>query len=188
MRYFAAFLIAIACSCAGGDLALAVADCDELRGDERILPGEVIPYLGSAWKSRKLPPRGDVDSALTQLDYRDELPLVYSIDLNGDGHDELLLTTPNGRLCGNAGCPYILLAPKTMKRIGEFFGHLVLLDERVNGYRIIQSYSRYRVSDSSFDTYVFDGSAYRLVSHAIVDVCGLEQWGRRIRNYQQRPE
>jgi len=51
----------------------------------------------------------------------------------------------------------------------------------VNGFRIIQTSSRYRVSDSGLDTYVFDGMAYRFMSHAIVDFYGLEQWSRRMR-------
>ena len=156
----------------------ADSECGELGGDERILPGEL---LGKAWKRRDLPSKGDVDDALSRLDSNDEGPLVYSIDLNRDGKPELLLTGSGDRLCGNAGCPYILLDPKTQKRIGEFFGHLVILDERANGYRIIQSYSRYRVSASNLDTYVFDRGEYRLVSHTIIDACGLEQWHRRMR-------
>jgi len=162
--------------------SLASSECDEelreLRGDERTLPGEL---LGKARKSQNLPSKGDVDDTLTRLDYNDEGPLVYSVDLNADGRAELLLTSPGDRLCGNAGCPYILLDPKTLKRIGEFFGHLAILDERVNGYRIIQVFSRYRVGTSSLDTYVFDRGTYRLVSHALVDGCALEQWFMRMR-------
>jgi hypothetical protein len=166
---------------------LADSECDDLRGDERILPGEFVPDLGGAWKSPVLSLQGDVGDALARLDFGEALPLVYSVDLNGDGEAELLLTTPDGKLCGNAGCPYILLAGKTMKQIGEFFGHLAILDERVNGYRIIQSYSRYRVYSSSLDTYVFDGGMYRPVSHALVDACGLEQWSRRLRGDGAEP-
>lgn len=172
---WAALLIAVAPL-----LALADDDCAALRGDEQILPGEEVPQLGTRWERMELPARGDVGDALTRLDVED-IPLVYPIDLNGDGRPELLLASPEGRLCGNAGCPYYLLDQRTMKRLGEFFGHLYVLDERVHGYRIIQSVSRRLVRASSIDTYVFDGKAYRLVSHAIVDACGLEQWGRRMR-------
>lgn len=171
-------VVAVILSAAFIPCARADSECDDLRGDELTLPGEL---LGKAWKRRNLPAKGDVDDALARLDYNDEVPQVYSVDLNADGRAELLLTSPGGRLCGNAGCPYILLDPKTQKRIGEFFGHLAILDERVNGYRIIQSFSRYRVSVSSLETYVFDRGTYRLVSHAIVDTCGLEQWQRRMR-------
>ena len=178
MKRLATIVAAAACVCGLAGPARADSECDELRGDERTLPGEL---LGKARTYRELPSKGDVDDALARLDYLDEGPLLYSIDLNADGRAELPLTSPGGRLCGNAGCPYILLDPKSLKRIGEFFGHLAILDERINGYRIIQSFSRYRVSDSSLDTYVFNRGAYRLVAHAIVGACGLEQWLRRMR-------
>lgn len=124
--------------------ALAGGECDELRGDERILPGESIPYLGPAWKSWALPRKGDVDDALARLDYGDELPLVYPIDLNKDRNNELLLTTPGGRLCGNAGCPNILLAPETMKRIGGVLrasGDFGRTRERVSSHSVLQPLS-----------------------------------------------
>ncbi len=155
----------------------AAEECDQFRGDENILPGEL---LGKTWKKMELPDKGEVNAALAQLDEQDT-PHVQRIDLNGDGRPELLLTSSGGRLCGNAGCPYQLLAAQSFKRIGEFFGHLAILDERVNGYRIIQNFSRYLSSLTSLDTYVFDGKTYRLVAHAIVDQCGLEQWSRRMR-------
>jgi hypothetical protein len=51
----------------------------------------------------------------------------------------------------------------------------------VPGYRIIQTFSRYRDMATSLDTYVFADRATRLTSHVILDSCGFEQWGRRIR-------
>lgn len=159
--------------------AAAQGDCVALRGDEAVLPGEFLRDNG--WKTVSLPSVGDLDKALTDLDYQDEMPFVYAVDLNGDRAPEYLVATPNGRLCGTGGCPYILLAGTPMKRIGEFFGHLAILDARVNGYRIIQTFSRYQGTTTSLDTYVFDGGAYRLSSHVILESCGFEQWGRRIR-------
>lgn len=177
--FFVALLIALSTSTAFAD-----SDCGELRADERILPGTNVPHAGQAWKRQRLPSKGDVDDALSRLDNNDERPLVYAVDLNADGHAELLLTTEDERLCGNAGCPYLLLDPMSFRRIGEFFGRLAILDERVNGYRIIQSYSRYGVAASSLDTYVFHRGAYRRVAHALVEFSGLEQWHRGMRNSQ----
>lgn len=158
--------------------ASAEPDCAALSGDEAVLPGEFLP---SSWKSEKLPDKGDIGRSLEELDYGDELPVSLGMDLNNDGKEELFLTSPGGRSCGNAGCPYILLENGSMKLIGKFFGHLAVLDERVNKYRIIQSFSRLRVEATNLDTWVFDGKEFRQVSHAILDPCGFEQWGRRIR-------
>lgn len=155
-------------------------DCDALRGDEAVLPGELLLRAGKRWKTMELPERGDVNAALRALDA--ETALVYRVDLNGDGRAELLLASPDDKLCGNGGCPYELLDPKTMKRIGSFFGQgLAFLDERVNDYRIIQTWGRHRGAATSLDTYAFDGLRYKLIAHAIVEECGLAQWHRRLR-------
>jgi hypothetical protein len=155
-------------------------ECAALRGDEGLLPGE---YLGRAWQALEPPDRGDVPDALARLD-EGGIPRALPVDLGGDWRPELFLTTSDGHLCGTAGCPYELLAPDSYRRIGELFGHLAILDARVNGYRIVQSYSRYRAMTASLDTFVYDGGAYRLVSHAILDSCGLEQWRTRLRGVE----
>lgn len=184
MRQILIFLAVIAGLSGMASLARAESECNELRGDEQILPGE---FLGNAWGRHELPSKGDVDEALTRLDSYDEGPLANSVDLNRDGKPELFLASPDGKLCGNAGCPYVLLDPESLKRIGEFFGHqLALLDERVNGYRIVQSYSRLRFDATNLDTYVYDVGQYRLVAHVVLDSCGLEQWSRRIRRGDAR--
>jgi len=151
--------------------------CDEVRDEVTTLSGE---FLGNAWRNKELPEKGDVIDALTQLD-EDGVPWVQAIDLNGDGQPELMLTSSGERLCGTAGCPYELLAPRTYKRIGQFFGHLAILDERINGYRIFQNYSKHMGSATRLDTYVFDRGAYRLVAHVILDGCGFDLWRRQIR-------
>ena len=46
---------------------------------------------------------------------------------------------------------------------------------------IFHSWSRYQGSTTRLDTYVFDRGAYRLVSHALIDFCSLEQWRRLMR-------
>jgi hypothetical protein len=166
----------------GATPARAQGDCAALRGDEAVLPGEMIVHDSAGWKTRGLPPSPDVSRALTALDYGDELPVALGIELGGDGTRAYLLTSPGTRLCGTGGCPYVLLAGTPLRRIGEFFGHLAVLDTRINGHRVIQSYSRYRGDATSLDTYVFDGTAYRHVSHAVLDPCGLEQWRRRLRS------
>lgn len=162
--------------------AQAADDCMALRGDESILPGHILPEDGTAWHSRALPLRGDLDAALVELDSAEDLPVVHEADLNGDGHEELFLTTAGCKLCGSAGCPYVVFAPGSLKKIGAFFGHLAILDERINGYRIIQSYSRLESAYTNLDTYVFEGKRYRQVAHVILESCGLEQWYRRMRS------
>jgi hypothetical protein len=167
-----------------GRVAWAQGDCDALRGDEQTLPGQYLRQGAAAWQKRPLPERGDADAALAKLDDTgDGLLAVHELDLNGDGQGELFLTSGDDRLCGNAGCPYVLLEPDGQRMIGDFFGHLAVLDERIDGYRVIQTFRRLVTGATNLDTYVFDGERYRLVSHATLDPCGLEQWARRMRDH-----
>jgi hypothetical protein len=180
MKCLAAALLPLALL-APGPVARAQDHCDAIRGDEGVLPGKYLPQNPAAWPTQPLPDRGDADAALIRLDDGgDGLAAVHELDLDGDGHPERFLTSADGRLCGSAGCPYVLLASDSQRVIGDFFGHLAVLDERINGYRIIQSFSRLLAGATNLDTYVFDGERYRLVAHAILDPCGLDQWGRRM--------
>jgi hypothetical protein len=97
LRLTPAFLLLCGLGILGMDAA-AQGNCAALRGDEAVLPGEFIPDNG--WKAISHPSVGDLDQAMTELDYQDELPFAYVIDLNGGRAPEDLLTTPHGRLCG----------------------------------------------------------------------------------------
>jgi hypothetical protein len=161
-------------------IAHAETDCPLPRAGEQVLPGKLMPQGALAWKTRRLPARHDVTAALNRLDYGDELPAVHEMDLSNDGREELFIVSP-ARLCGTGGCAYVLLAGGSLAMIGEFFGHLAFLDERVNEFRVIQSYSHVGAGLTNLDTYVFDGKTYRLAAHVVLDSCGFEQWQRAMR-------
>lgn len=154
--------------------------CPVPDAGEGVLAGRLMPQGPDAWKPRRVPLQRNVTAALDKLDYGGESPVVHEIDLNEDGHKELLIASPAGRLCGNGGCPYVLLAAGSLATIGEFFGHMAVLDERINGFRIIQSYSHVGAGFTSLETYVFDGSRYRLVTRVVLESCGFDQWQRRM--------
>lgn len=115
------------------------------------------------------------------LEYRDnELPHAYVKDLNGDGlHDYLIAAHPN--LCGTGGCPYLLLDGKSRRSIGEFFGTIALLDRKINGYPVIQSISKHDNAAITVSTYVFDGTAYRLIATSLLEERGIAAWKESLR-------
>jgi hypothetical protein len=152
-------------------------DCDAVSDDEAYVPGALVG--DGQWGAADLPAIGDVDQALAELD-SSEGARVYAVDLDGDRKPESFVASRE-IVCGTGGCPFVLLAAPSMKRIGTFFGHLAILDERINGYRVIQTYSRYRFEATALDTHVFDGKAYRRVSHAVLEPCGFAAWSRRLR-------
>lgn len=158
-------------------VARAQPDCDALSDDDAYVPGALVG--DDQWRAADLPEVGDVDQALAELD-SSEGARVHAVDLDGDRKPESFVTSRES-VCGTGGCPFVLLAASSMKRIGTFFGHLAILDERINGYRVIQTYSRYRGEATALDTHVFDGKAYRRVSHVVLEPCGFAQWSRRLK-------
>lgn len=113
----------------------------------------------------KLPATGDIPDLLNQLEYYGHaVPYGFQQDLNGDGVKDFL-TVSASRLCGTGGCLYALVDGKSMHQMGEFFGSpIVLLDQKINGYPVIQSYSHISAGSGNFATYVYDGKKYQVVS------------------------
>jgi hypothetical protein len=118
-----------------------------------------------------LPIRSDVEHVLADLEYEpDSVPKVFAADLNGDTAIDYVVEGASS-LCGNGGCPYALLNGRTKEHLGTFFGgSLLLLNQRINGFPVAQSFARTSVDSGTFTTYVLDGKKYQTVS--AVEVSG----------------
>ncbi len=120
--------------------------------------------------------------AVSPLDYLPgELPYVFSMDLNADGLPELFVGSPNYRLCGTAGCPYILLDGKTKELIGDFFGTVAITSTTVNSYPVIHAISKRDIDTTLLQIYVFNGDEYTLVGHALLNSEGMDDWAKDVR-------
>ncbi|MEO5358838.1 MAG: hypothetical protein H7843_00155 [Nitrospirota bacterium] len=96
-------------------------------------------------------------------------------DLNRDGvPDYLFVAHPN--ICGTGGCPYVLVDGKSRHAIGEFFGSIVLLDQKINGYPVIQATSKYDITSVTVTTHVFDGKDYKVVALFLLEERGIAKW------------
>ena len=113
----------------------------------------------------KLPSIGDVPNLLDQFEYYDNaVPYVFQKDLNGDGVGDFLIVSASS-LCGTGGCPYALVDGKTMRQIGNFFGGIIVIsDQKINRFPVIQSYSHISAGSGNFTTYIYDGKKYQVVS------------------------
>jgi hypothetical protein len=113
----------------------------------------------------KLPTGGDIPNLLDQLEFYDyAVPYVFQKDLNGDGVEDFLIVSA-ASLCGTGGCPYALVDGKSMRQVGDFFGSPILIsDQKINHYPVIQSYSHIGAGSGNFTTYVYDGQKYQVVS------------------------
>jgi hypothetical protein len=129
----------------------------------------------------KLIPSGDIPQLLGDFEYREnEVPKVFLADLNGDGTEDYLVESSH-RLCGTGGCLYALIEGKTKKRIGDFFGSPILVvDQKINGYPVIQSYGHLSAESGRFVTYVFNGTQYQSVSNVYVSGKSLEELFRTL--------
>ena len=141
---------------------------------------EQKPHLGTwldytVMSESKLPTVGDIPYLLGDFEYLEgETPKVFVIDLNGDDSPDYFVESSN-RLCGTGGCLYAFIDGKTKKRIGDFFGSPILvLDQKINGYPIIQSYAHLNADSGNFVTYVFDGKKYQIVANTFVEGKSLE--------------
>ncbi|MFO1400136.1 MAG: hypothetical protein U1F30_02790 [Steroidobacteraceae bacterium] len=169
--------------CSGAFSSRAEEAACQLPQDAPAIVGHGIP--ASAWTRASLPERGDVARVLDQLDV-DGLPEVYREDLDADGAPEYILVSPP-RVCGNGGCPYVVLDGRTLKRIADVFGHVAILDARVNGYRVLQAYSHQGADLTALETYVFDHGEYRLVTRQLVDPCSLALWSAGLKAAEVPP-
>jgi hypothetical protein len=124
----------------------------------------------------KLPASGDIPDLLDDFEYdENEILKAYVSDLNGDGAEDFLVESSK-RLCGTGGCLYTLIEGKAKKRVGDFFGSpILILDSKINGYPVVQSYGHLSAESGSFATYVFDGKRYQIVSNISVSGKSLEE-------------
>jgi len=145
------------------------------QGGVTSLSGRLIRY--EDLEQEAIPIGGSLEAAMVSLDYDvDEMPLVYSEDFDGDGVPDYLMGSPEGRLCGTAGCPYVFIDGASLDTLGEFFGTVAVLDGKVNQFPVIQTVSRRDFETTNLNTFVFDGEVYRLVSHALLGSAGTDAW------------
>ncbi len=133
-----------------------------------------------------LPQKGDIPFLLADFEYpRNEKANVFRYDFNRDGIEDYFVESWKS-LCGTGGCPYALVDGKTRKRIGDFFGSPILvLDQRINGFPVIQSYGHLSVDSGGFTTYVFDGGKYQVVSGVYVEGKSLERLFKELEGFRK---
>lgn len=118
-----------------------------------------------SFKSESVQMEGDIKDVLLQLEYPENTdPGVLNIDLNKDREPEIIIQSSQS-LCGTGGCIYILIEGDTKRKIGEFFGSVLLItDKKVGGFPVIHSYSSLSANGGNYNVYVHDGTTYVQVS------------------------
>jgi hypothetical protein len=75
---------------------------------------------------------------------------------------------------------------KSNKRIGDFSGSPILaLEQKINGFPVMQSYGHMNVDSGSFVTYVFDGKKYQVVSSVFIGGQSVKDLFKSLNSYRK---
>ena len=133
--------------------------CAASHAEEVLLAGERLSPQHFAL--RDVSARPALRSVLDELEYNDARTVsIYRRDLDDDGQtDDLIRAAPG--LCGNGGCPYVLVDGRTQQVIGRFFaGTLIISHTPVGGFPVVYGISHVSADTSEWSCSVFDGRAY----------------------------
>ncbi len=87
-----------------------------------------------------------------------------AVDLNGDGIVDYFVRMIDPD-CGNGGCGYAVIDGSRKREIGQIFGSsVIVLENKINGFPIIQSASSFGANSAEYVSHVYDGKEYRIVS------------------------
>lgn len=128
-----------------------------------------------AFEAAPLPRNFQNDKLRDTLGYQDDGPVrAFELDLDGDGKPERFIVGALQR-CSQAGCPFALTDGRTQKDIGTFFGSLIVLDRKENGWMVIQTLGkRDETGLSNVTTYTFQRVQYQPDDSALLDDAGLD--------------
>ena len=140
----------------------------------------------SSMTQMELPQTGDIPFLLLDFEYpQNEKPRVVHMDFNGDGNEDYFIESWRS-LCGTGGCLYALIDGNSKKRIGDFFGApIFVLDQKINGFPVIQSYSHMSRNSGNFNVYVFDGKKYQVVSSVYLIDESVKELFKSLDNFKQ---
>ena len=105
----------------------------------------------------------------------------FRVDLNGDGHVDVVRTY-GPSMCGTGGCFIEIFDGRTKNSLGHLFGHpLWVFPTAINGWPTLGVYSHGSATSGSYSTFVFDGRRYAAVSSVNLHGESVEELFRRFR-------
>lgn len=118
-------------------------------------------YAADAFAPARLPYFADLDRLIAEYDLPDGVAAkVRRENFGGDETPEWLVVSPDSR-CRAGVCEYALIDGQTGREIGRFFGLLIVLDRRHNGFPVIQTLTWQDEGFSSLRTYRFAEGTYQ---------------------------
>jgi len=109
-------------------------------------------------------------------------PQAFRYDLNGDNAYEILIQSYR-TLCGTGGCEYILFDGKSKRKIGDFMGNSLAVQQEKEGKQFpdIKTYAYMGSGEGILETYTYSNGKYR--SQFLINLSGGE-----MANYLKKQE
>lgn len=125
-------------------------------------------YAPEAFVPTRLPHIGDIDRLIAEFDLLDgEAVGLRRENFGPDAIPEWLVVAPERR-CSPTACEYALFDGATAREIGRFYGRLLVLDRKHNGFAVIQTVNRQDEEFSSLRTYLFSERTYQVDDDVLI--------------------
>lgn len=126
-------------------------------------------FLPEAFVLTRLPFIGGLDRLITEFDLVAGEPVrVRREDFNRDGVPEWLVIAPERQCAANGDCLHVLIDGASSREIGRFYGVVIVLEQRKNGFPVIQALIRQDEEFSSLRTNIFIESTYQVDDEELI--------------------
>ncbi len=116
----------------------------------------------------------NLDEICEDLEYPNGVtPQAFRYDLNGDKAYEILIQSYR-TLCGTGGCEYILIDGKSKRKIGNFMGSSLAVQQKKEGQQFpdIKTYTYMGSGEGILETFTYSNGKYR--SQSLVNLSARE--------------
>jgi hypothetical protein len=119
-----------------------------------------INLESSDFKRTSLPDIESLRTIIVDEGLDDSKPLVYSVDINGDGIPDYIIESDQV-ICGTGGCIYLVIDGKTFEKKFDFLGNPpIISDRKFNGHSVILILKYSGPDKATIDVYEFRKKEY----------------------------
>jgi hypothetical protein len=114
----------------------------------------------SSFKRKSLPESESIQSIMADEGFDDSKPLIYSVDINGDGISDYIIESDQV-ICGTGGCIYLVIDGKTLEKKLDYLGSPpIISDHKFNGHSVILIMKYNGPDKATIDVYKFKKRKY----------------------------
>jgi hypothetical protein len=135
----------------------------------------------SSFKRASLPESESLQSIMADEGFDDSKPLIYSVDINGDGIPDYIIESDQV-ICGTGGCIYLVIDGKTFEKKLDFLGSPpIISDRKFNGHSVILILKYSGPDKATIGVYEFKNKEYERTKTIILSGEKLKKQLKRFR-------